>query len=36
MHNISLSNIVDFDEISLSYNISPNKTVHHIGKKLEQ
>ena len=28
-----ISNIVNFDETALSYNIPPNKTVHHIGQK---
>lgn len=32
-YDIPLSNIVNFDEIALSYNIPPNKTVRHIGQK---
>ena len=32
-YDIPLSNIVNFDETALCYNIPPNKTVHHIGKK---
>ena len=32
-YDIPLSNIVNFDETALSYNIPPNKTVHHIGQK---
>ena len=31
-YDIPLSNIINFDETVLCYNIPPNKTVHHIGK----